>query len=155
MVVASPAAAEGISANPGTDFVIGDNAKKFASACLNLLENPNNQPRDSDLIFSTNLDSVYMIHIIQPGIQVSTRSPINDPGIIFYPNPAHDRFTINSRHLLIGDLEIFSMTGEKVFTIPLTSSFIDIIDVSLIPPGIYLVKVQTKESPVFKKLIIN
>jgi len=43
MVVASPEAAEGISANPGTDFVIADNANKFASACLNLLENPNNQ----------------------------------------------------------------------------------------------------------------
>ena len=122
---------------------------------ISIVDNPGNQQRDSDIIFSTNLDSTFMIHIIQLGIQTSARSPISDPGIMIYPNPAHDRFRISSRHLLTGGLEIFSMTGEKVFTIPLTSSFVNIIDVSLIPPGIYLVKVQTKESPVFKKLILN
>lgn len=122
---------------------------------ISFFENPENQQRNSELIVSTNLDSTFMIPIIQTVIQASAVSPIVDPGIIFYPNPAHDRFTISSRHLLIGGLEIFSMTGEKVLAIPLKSGFYDIIDVSLIPPGIYMVKVQTKESPVFKKLIIN
>ena len=122
---------------------------------ISFLENPNDQERGSEIIFSTNSDSSFKIHIIQLGIQTSARFIITDHGINIYPNPAHDRFIINSRNPLIGSLEIFSMTGAKVFTIPLVSSLVHIIDVSMLPAGIYLVKAQTKESSVFKRLIIN
>jgi len=65
LVVASPAAAEGITANTGTDLVVANNAEEFTRSCLNLLKNPNIQMRTAarscileNYLWSQNLDKL-------------------------------------------------------------------------------------------------
>ena len=122
---------------------------------ISFLENPDHQERSSEIIISTHLNATYKIHIIQQGAQTSARSTLTDHGIKIYPNPAHNRLIITSKYPLTGSLEIFSMTGEKVIAMPWSSSFLNSIDVSMLPAGIYLVKAQTKQSSMVKRVIIN
>jgi len=65
LVVATSAAAEGIKANAGTDFIVADKAEDFSRHCLQLLNNPDSQMRTTarqcileNYLWSSNLDKL-------------------------------------------------------------------------------------------------
>jgi len=65
LVVATSAAAEGIKANAGTDFIVADEAEEFSRCCLHLLNSPDCHMRTAarqsileNYLWSSNLDKL-------------------------------------------------------------------------------------------------
>ena len=73
--------------------------------------------------------------------------------ITLYPNPAKDElFIINNEKLTINNVEILDIAGKKILTPH--SSFLIPINISLLPQGIYFIKIQFENSKiVFEKFI--
>ncbi len=72
--------------------------------------------------------------------------------VIIYPNPAHDRMVISSRSE-ITSIAVFSAAGELKFLIPENKKEID---VSGLPVGIYLLKIETAgKGYIYKKFMVR
>jgi lysyl endopeptidase len=75
------------------------------------------------------------------------------------PNPNDGKFTISSVSELPGDvtIDIFSLTGEKVYSSKHESSIFikDDIDLSGIAPGLYVIRFSSAVYTKFAKVIIN
>jgi len=65
------------------------------------------------------------------------------------PNPASESINININDF--SRIEIFNIMSAKVFE---TSTFIDKIDVSSMPKGIYLINIKTKENKTLTQTFI-
>ena len=76
------------------------------------------------------------------------------PAISIYPNPFDGKFTlsVSSSDLLGIKLEIFNILGEKVHQLIIKSSN-QLIDLSYVPKGIYLVKVLSEEKIFMQKIV--
>jgi hypothetical protein len=73
--------------------------------------------------------------------------------IIIFPNPAADRITITSNDISkLERVNIYNQLGQKVLT---NHRIRDVIDVSILDQGIYIVELEFDEIKVRKKLIIN
>lgn len=79
-----------------------------------------------------------------------------ESSINIYPNPTKATIQIESADLQIKSLEIYNMQSQLVKHITiLNSKTPNEIDVSMLPNGVYLVKVQTENGVANKKLIIQ
>jgi len=97
-------------------------------------------------------DTSSCVQIISIGI-----ASIPTEEISIFPNPAHNKLTITSstpqKQTLI---TIFNMQGQLVKQIPNPQSSVPIeIDVSALSKGIYLVRIQSENGVVNKKLVIQ
>ncbi len=70
--------------------------------------------------------------------------------VVIYPNPFQNKLTIQSKSQL-KSVSVFRINGSRVFNIENISS--SIIDLSVLNPGMYIIKVETDKSLEFKKLI--
>ena len=73
--------------------------------------------------------------------------------IVFYPNPAHEKFFISSIDgVVISEVFIYNLIGQEFLQIkkPIT-----IIDISKLHPGMYFVEVLMNRGSVIKKLIVK
>ena len=70
---------------------------------------------------------------------------MNSSGTIFLsPNPAMNELIVRSQEFGDGEIEIYDMLGEKLFTMDRTQQKERLrINVSSLAPGIYFVRVKT------------
>jgi len=86
--------------------------------------------------------------VVQPvGIPTITSSNIK-----IYPNPATDVLIIENGELKIENVAIFDIIGKKVSSFQHSTN---IINVSMLPHGIYLVKFETDSGVVTRKFVKN
>ncbi len=78
----------------------------------------------------------------------------NNSEISIYPNPAKDYFTINYNNNLNKEISIFSIDGRLLLS-ETTSSNIHKIDCSNFKSGIYIVKINSDNEQVIRKVILN
>ena len=75
--------------------------------------------------------------------------------ITMYPNPATDNITISSAHSIIRNIEIYDLLVNCLFQ----SGSIDkqnfLLNLSEFPSGIYILKAETDQAQVLRKIIIN
>lgn len=86
-----------------------------------------------------------------------TPHTIHDSGILLYPNPAKDRFTIaNIENLPIKNIKIIDLSGKVIKSFEEGCSDKDMhYQISQIDNGYYLVEIQTSSVLITKKLLVN
>ena len=71
-----------------------------------------------------------------------------------YPNPATNGINIASKNP-ISEVQIYSLTGEKIFQSDLVEEHDKRINIDGFPPGIYLIKIIQQEKITTKKIMVN
>jgi hypothetical protein len=71
--------------------------------------------------------------------------------VLVYPNPTTGELRIENEELRIENVEIFDVFGKKIFHSPF--SILNSFDLTVFPPGIYFIRIQTENSVVTKKII--
>ena len=77
----------------------------------------------------------------------------NNSEVLIYPNPASKEFTIYDERFTISNLEVYNLVGEKVFQQQTTNDKRQSFNVSLLPPGIYMVKIFSAKRVSYAKLV--
>jgi hypothetical protein len=76
-------------------------------------------------------------------------------GFVFYPNPVHDRFTVESDGNNITSVEVIDLTGKRItcndFNVPMHAVSLEI----TASPGVYVLKVKSENATFASKLVIN
>jgi len=86
---------------------------------------------------------------------VSVSEPISANGLSFdlYPNPADQYVTIDSKNgLTFEEIVIYNQTGQKVLQ---GKQVKNTLDISKFKPGMYIIKVVTKEGNGWTKLVVE
>jgi hypothetical protein len=74
--------------------------------------------------------------------------------IKIFPNPAHDMITVMNGKPIQTTVNIIDLNGKVVYSNELNAGSLHI-DVSLFPPGVYMVKVTGYDNRILKKLVIK
>jgi hypothetical protein len=81
---------------------------------------------------------------------------LQDAGITIYPNPAKDKCKVQCANCNIKSIEIFSLTGEKVYGAEFPAGAGDAVEVDLdFPSGIYFVRVMDEKGISVQKLVVE
>ncbi len=76
--------------------------------------------------------------------------------ITIYPNPARDKCEVRSAKCDIKSIEIFNLTGEKVYAADFSSGTDNDVEVDFnLPSGIYFMKVMDERKMNVQKLIVE
>ncbi|MCX6305377.1 MAG: YCF48-related protein [Bacteroidetes bacterium] len=101
----------------------------------------------------------YLFGTTNGGIQVSTGPPTNSQvaDAIIFPNPSSSKITILDNRKFPGEkkITILTVTGKTVISEMVKNQHRLEMDVSALPPGTYLVKIQSSETVEVKKLVIQ
>ena len=74
-------------------------------------------------------------------------------GLSFYPNPvSNGKIYITSKTTLDKEILIFDVLGKKVLQTTISSRELNI---SSIPPGVYIIKITEAETTATRKLIVR
>ena len=74
-------------------------------------------------------------------------------GLSFYPNPVtNGKIYITSKTSLDKDILIFDVLGKKILQTTISSRELNI---SSIPPGVYIIKITEAETTATRKLIVR
>jgi hypothetical protein len=87
----------------------------------------------------------------EPGVGVDELT-IDNGKLSIYPNPVRDKLTINNGQLTIDNVEIYDLAGRKqkiIFNFQF--SIFNSIDVSHLPRGVYILKVDNKTAKFVKE----
>ena len=93
-----------------------------------------------------------------PGVGLHEENRIQGSQVFLYPNPSSGRLNVNIDQLSFdtATLRVYDLVGKEVMQTPLSSNT-EIVDLQLLQPGIYFVKVSVtthqKTSSVTKKII--
>jgi hypothetical protein len=80
----------------------------------------------------------------------------NDNSIVIFPNPSNGRFMIRGLKSGIQHMEVYSVTGEKIYTISKSNQLVtNEIDLSKFHKGVYFVKIYDGVKNYTKKVIIQ
>jgi hypothetical protein len=86
------------------------------------------------------------------GLAQESKTQPND-ALGFYPNPvSNGKIYITSKTTLEKEILIFDVLGKKVLQTTLTSKELNI---STIPPGVYIIKISEGDATATRKLIIR
>lgn len=136
-------------------------ADLYASSAYKYAEVPINLPFVPDSIIiqfqSSNWNTISMANIgstlkIDDIIFRSQKTGINDISakeVTFYPNPADKGFYL-PKDLIVDEITISDIRGAKILN---SSDVNNYVDVSNLPKGIYIVRLQTKEGVYIGKLM--
>ena len=72
--------------------------------------------------------------------------------LILYPNPANQELNISAEGFIIDEVIIYTLTGQQVYAVRPKS---ETIDISTLPPGMYIVEVMVEGRKVMRKLLIE
>ena len=73
-----------------------------------------------------------------------------------WPNPAKDKCKVQCAKCNINNIEIFNLTGEKVYGTDVSSGTGNAVELDFdLPTGIYFVKIKTGNGVEVKKLVIE
>lgn len=70
-----------------------------------------------------------------------------------YPNPAHYSLTLNTDEKEIQEIEVYNVLGKRLLIFKNNNSFHAKINVSYLPAGMYLLKVETNEGNITTKFL--
>ena len=73
-------------------------------------------------------------------------------GLTIYPNPTNDVLNISTLNQIISSVEIYDMTGKNVIS-EKSQSLAFKIDTSILVPGVYIIKMNTQNGFVTRKII--
>ncbi|TYA55727.1 T9SS type A sorting domain-containing protein [Formosa maritima] len=76
---------------------------------------------------------------------------VDEMGLIIYPNPTKNLLNVKINNSNVGQLTIYSLTGTKILDIKNSSK----IDISSLPSGTYLVRIQDLNNTIYFKRIIK
>jgi hypothetical protein len=80
---------------------------------------------------------------------------VGSQGFVFYPNPVHDRLTVESDGNNIISAEVVDLTGKRItctdFKVPMQAVSMEI----TASPGVYVLKVKSENATFAAKLVIN
>jgi hypothetical protein len=86
------------------------------------------------------------------GFAQESKTAIND-ALGFYPNPvSNGKIYITSKTTLEKEILIFDVLGKKVLQTNTTSKEVNI---STIPPGVYIIKISEGDTTATRKLIVR
>ena len=86
------------------------------------------------------------------GFAQESKNQVND-ALGFYPNPvSNGKIYITSKTTLEKEILIFDVLGKKVLQTSLTSKELNI---STIPPGVYIIKITEGDATATRKLIVR
>jgi hypothetical protein len=81
---------------------------------------------------------------------------LKESRLSIYPNPAKDKCKVQSAKCKIKYIEIFNLTGEKVYGAEFSQGTGDAVEVKLdFPRGIYFVKVTDEIGMSVRKLVVE
>jgi hypothetical protein len=69
-----------------------------------------------------------------------------------YPNPSDNNLTIKSQNDPLTSVEIYNVSGQRVLNFNFSDSITEIMDVSILTSGIYLVRINDS---ITKRLIVK
>jgi len=107
-----------------------------------------------DITLSGGIDNNYSYNLINGKLEITAPSGINYNQanlVTIYPNPAKYYVNIKSEQP-IKLVELYNQTGKLVL---LKSNFDGKIDVSILPSGVYIIKVHIENEIITKKIIIQ
>lgn len=154
----------------GQFTVMLNGAGPFELVLFDVIADPN--PTSGAIMFVENGDPVFDTIFIENYINIwaqnlysqnnPTASSVNfetlttetfvvDNSLSVFPNPATDILNIKTINT-INSIELYSILGKKVFA---TSQNISQINISNFQSGIYLLKIQTDQGRVTKKIVIK
>jgi hypothetical protein len=76
----------------------------------------------------------------------------DDLGFSMYPNPSNNNLTIKSANNPLTTVEIYNVTGQRVLNFNFSQSISEIMDVSNLTSGVYLVRINDS---ITKRLIVK
>lgn len=77
------------------------------------------------------------------GIAGVNEMKMNENGISVYPNPSNGKFKINSDTKSVNSVEIFDMTGNKIYSkAHLNQLDANVINISTVPKGVYFLRIN-------------
>jgi len=116
-------------------------------------------------VYSTDVNTEYIIggdgFILKSGngggFPVNVEEPAVASPVTIYPNPAENRITISDNRKEPGEktISILDINGRQILTRTCRNQASINMDVSMLPRGIYVVKIQTKSGIETKKLVIQ
>ncbi|MDC7998173.1 M14 family zinc carboxypeptidase [Gilvibacter sediminis] len=81
---------------------------------------------------------------------------LSENTVLLYPNPASDSFTIqNTSNQMINEVTIYDIQGRVVFNTDMNGQSEQNIFVGQLPSGVYMVRMQSDNTDVIKRLIKN
>ena len=89
------------------------------------------------------------------GLTVAAQDIKNQPNDVlgFYPNPvSNGKIYITSKTALEKEIVIFDVLGKKVMQ---TTTSNKELNISTIPPGVYIIKIKEGETTATRKLIVR
>jgi Secretion system C-terminal sorting domain/META domain len=152
----------------GTFSIISDNDIQFSNYTKTLLicNSSNHMAFESDYFSFIQTAGQYYLSGQGNNIYLKLTNPIflnydfrNTPlgsedydikEIIIYPNPFNSSLLIDSQGIIIDKIEIYNSIGQSVKII---NSNFDVINLSDIPSGIYIMKLYSEDKTVSKKII--
>ncbi len=84
-------------------------------------------------------------------LQLFTKEILDDRNIIISPNPFQNKISICFNYVEKTLLTIFNLTGRKIFEIEITNN--QYIDLSDVPPGVYLLNIHTEAKIINRKIV--
>lgn len=119
-------------------FFIGNQLILYGYYSLGIPNNENEPPYYTSFIMSFDMDELKKGSTI-----VKTSDPIDiDREVIVYPNPTRDKFYIKG----IDDIKNIDIFDNQGRAYPVHSGDYEMIDIESYPPGVYFIKIETKES---------
>lgn len=95
--------------------------------------------------------NVFLVKIVQT---VTGLEKINtEMHMTIYPNPAHYSLTLNTDEKEIQEIEVYNVLGKRLLIFKNNNSFHAKINVSYLPAGMYLLKVETNEGNITTKFL--
>ncbi|MBK9401416.1 MAG: SBBP repeat-containing protein [Bacteroidetes bacterium] len=101
-------------------------------------------------LISAGFTDVFVLKLSQQPISIEENAAMENE-IFVYPNPAQDMVTIKSKKEMIS-IQLYNALGEKILDAPSFQKS-HTIDLSEIPPGVYMIEAGNKEHVATKKLI--
>jgi hypothetical protein len=88
-------------------------------------------------------------------IEFTTTTGISEleDGFMVYPNPTRGELKVESGDLRVESVEIFDVLGKKVFEQKENLTILRSYDLTVLPPGIYFVRIQTENNAVTRKIV--
>ena len=108
-----------------------------------------NLPEHDGAFVTNGISSITDFKLSPTGIFASAQS-----GIQIFPNPASDQITIRYTSDDEAELSIYNIHGLEVLPLALNNSPSDV-NISMLPPGTYIVKINCKKSSYVQRLIIK
>ena len=111
----------------------------------------------SDTLPNTEMNGLFDMFITKSAHgNVGINELNHSESFLVYPNPAKDKCQVQSAKCHIKSIEIFNLTGEKVYGAEFSAGAGDFIELSFdFPAGVYFVKVQTENDVEVKKLVVE